>query len=168
MQDGGDHGALVAGEEEPGQVAEEEHGDGADEDHRAGQAALRLLGVVRRRRHLARHLLQEVEPPPDGKVEEGEHDERQEAGQAHPSPGGIEEDVVAAKTKGSRTNYLFCCATTATMGEVDTIFDRLSFEELWYVDDDGEKEAGENVEQRSVLLLLQSVVRFCDCQEALD
>ena len=33
MQDGGDHGALVAGEEEPGQVAEEEHGDGADEDH---------------------------------------------------------------------------------------------------------------------------------------
>ena len=54
-----------------------------NENHRAGQAALRLLGVVRRRRHLARHLLQEVEPPPDCKVEEGEHDERQEAGQAH-------------------------------------------------------------------------------------
>ena len=117
MQDGGDHGALVAGEEEPGQVAEEEHGDSADKDDRAGEAALRLLGVVRRR-HLPRHLLQEVEPPPDGKVEEGEHDEGQKAGQAHlqweifyllakfiqleciiyPSPGWIEEDVVAAKT----------------------------------------------------------------------
>ena len=82
MQDGGDHGALVAGEEEPGQVAEEEHGDSADKDDRAGEAALRLLGVVRRR-HLPRHLLQEVEPPPDGKVEEGEHDEGQKAGQAH-------------------------------------------------------------------------------------
>ena len=67
----------------PGQVADEEHGDGADEDHRAGQAALRLLGVGRRRRHLAGHLLQEVEPPPDGKVEEGEDDERQEAGHTH-------------------------------------------------------------------------------------
>ena len=64
-------------------MADEEHGDGADEDHRAGQAALRLLGVGRRRRHLAGHLLQEVEPPPDGKVEEGEDDERQEAGQTH-------------------------------------------------------------------------------------
>ena len=96
MQDGGDHCTLVAGEEQPGQlfftpffytqpgqVADEEHGDGADEDHRAGQAALRLLGVGRRRRHLAGHLLQEVEPPPDGKVEEGEDDERQEAGQTH-------------------------------------------------------------------------------------
>ena len=40
------------------------------------------LGVVRRW-HLPRHLLQEVEPPPDGKVEEGEHDERQKAGQTH-------------------------------------------------------------------------------------
>ena len=36
-----------------------------------------------RRRHLPRDLLQEVEPPPDGKVEEGEHDEGQKAGQAH-------------------------------------------------------------------------------------
>ena len=38
MQDGGDHGALVAGEEEPGQVAEEEHGNSAEEDHRLFQA----------------------------------------------------------------------------------------------------------------------------------
>ena len=35
---------------------------------------------------------------------------------------------------------------------------RLSFKELGYVDDDGEKQAGEDVVQRSVLLLLQSVV----------
>ena len=31
MQDGRDHGALVAGEEEPGHVAEEGHGDSEDE-----------------------------------------------------------------------------------------------------------------------------------------
>ena len=67
----------------------------------------------------------------------------------YPSPGWIEEDVIATKTQGSRTNYpenvfkhphnwtslesllwlirfifflLFCGTTTATMGEVDTIF----------------------------------------------
>ena len=35
---------------------------------------------------------------------------------------------------------------------------RLSFKELGNIDDDGEEQAGEDVVQRSVLLLLQSVV----------
>jgi len=54
------------------------------------------------------------------------------------------------------------------MGEVDTIFHRLSFEELGNVYDHSEKNTGENVEEGTVLLLLQPVMWFCDCQETLD
>ena len=40
-------------------------------------------------RHLAGDLPQEVKSPPDGEIEEGEDDERQQAGQADLKPGGV-------------------------------------------------------------------------------
>jgi len=67
-------------------VTKEKHRDSADKDHRAGQTALRLLDILGRL-HLLSDLLQKVESPPDGKVEEGEHNKGQKAGQADPSPG---------------------------------------------------------------------------------
>ena len=40
-------------------------------------------------RHLAGDLPQEVKSPPDGEIEEGEDDERQQAGQADLKPGEV-------------------------------------------------------------------------------